>query len=74
MPRRKLRPSNLNSCNPPPALPFRRYRAAGLARWVGQIIATSADEAIEAAAIKFRTDAKKLSPCRATRSREGDPG
>jgi hypothetical protein len=30
------------------------------ARWVGLIIAPSADAAIEAAAIDFRTDIKKL--------------
>jgi hypothetical protein len=36
------------------------YRAAARARWVGQVVAGDADEAIEAAAIEFRTDAWKL--------------
>ena len=36
------------------------YRAAARAKWVGQVIATSADEAIEAAAAEYRTDARKL--------------
>jgi hypothetical protein len=36
------------------------YRAASRARWVGQVIASTADEAIEAAATEFNTDIKKL--------------
>jgi hypothetical protein len=36
------------------------YRAASTARWVGQVIASTADEAIEAAATEFNTDVRKL--------------
>lgn len=36
------------------------YRAAARARWVGQVIAADADEAIQAAAAEFQTDIKKL--------------
>jgi hypothetical protein len=36
------------------------YRAAARARYVGQVIAADADEAIESAAVGFRTDIKKL--------------
>jgi hypothetical protein len=36
------------------------YRAAARARWIGRIIASSADAAIEAAAVEFKTDIKKL--------------
>jgi hypothetical protein len=36
------------------------YRAAARARWVGQVIASTAGEAIEAAAAEFKTDAWKL--------------
>jgi hypothetical protein len=36
------------------------YRAGARSRWVGRIIAADADEAIEAAAVEFRTDIKKL--------------
>jgi hypothetical protein len=39
---------------------FDVYRAAARARWVGQVVAISADAAIEAAAVEFRTDVKKL--------------
>jgi hypothetical protein len=35
-------------------------RAAARARWIGQVVAASADAAIELAALKFRTDIKKL--------------
>jgi hypothetical protein len=39
---------------------FDIYRAAARARWVGQVIASTADEAIEAAAVEFKTDIRKL--------------
>jgi hypothetical protein len=35
------------------------YRAAARARWIGQVVAASADAAVEAAAVEFRTDAWK---------------
>lgn len=55
-------PANDNSRNPkfPPRYAWDVYRAAARARWVGQVIASTADEAIEAAAVEFRTDIKKL--------------
>jgi hypothetical protein len=34
--------------------------AAARARWVGRVIASTADETIETAAVEFRTDAWKL--------------
>ncbi len=36
------------------------YRAAARARRVGQVVASTADEAIKAAAVEFKTDAWKL--------------
>ena len=54
--------ANDNSRSRPP-MPFyvwSVYRAAARARYVGQVIAADADEAIEAAAVEFRTDAWKL--------------
>jgi hypothetical protein len=36
------------------------YRAAARARWIGRVIASTADAAIEAAAVEFNTDIKKL--------------
>ena len=36
------------------------YRAAARARWVGQVVAATAEAAIEAAAVEFKTDVKKL--------------
>jgi hypothetical protein len=36
------------------------YRAAARARWIGRVIAHSADAAIEAAAVEFKTDIRKL--------------
>jgi hypothetical protein len=53
------RPTNDNSPNPPPPR-WNVYRAASRGRWVGQVIASNADEAIEAAAFVFNTDVKKL--------------
>ena len=34
------------------------YRVATRACWVGRVIASTADEAIEAAAVEFKTDVK----------------
>jgi hypothetical protein len=55
-------PSNDNSRNRPPMPRFAWdvYRAAARARWIGQVVAGNANEAIEVAAIEFRTDVKKL--------------
>jgi hypothetical protein len=36
------------------------YRAAARARWVGRVIAPAVDAAIEAPAVEFNTDIKKL--------------
>ena len=35
------------------------YRTAARARWVGRVIAHSADAAVEAASVEFNTDAWK---------------
>jgi hypothetical protein len=59
---KRPRASNDNSRNSP----YRQryawdvYRAAARARWVGQVIAADADEAIEAAAVDYRTGVRKL--------------
>jgi hypothetical protein len=53
------RPANDNSPNPPPPR-WDVYRAASRGRWVGQVIASNAYEAIEAAAFEFNTDIRKL--------------
>jgi hypothetical protein len=45
---------------PTPRYAWYVYRAAARARWVGQVVASSADDAIEAAAVEFKTDVKKL--------------
>jgi hypothetical protein len=37
---------------------FDIYRAAARARWIGRVIATTADAVIEAAAVEFKTDAR----------------
>ena len=59
---KRPRPSNDNAKNSPPLQRFAWdvYRAAARARWVGRVIASSADAAIEAAAVEFNTDAWKL--------------
>ncbi len=62
---RRGTPARAANDNEPDAKPKLRfawdvYRAAARARWVGQVIATSGDEAIEAAAVEYRTDVKKL--------------
>jgi hypothetical protein len=54
------RPTDDNTRDPPPRYCWDVYRAAARSRWVGQVIATSADAAIEAAAVEFKTDAWKL--------------
>jgi hypothetical protein len=55
-------PANDNTPNAMPVVRFAWdvYRAAARARWVGQVIASDADEAIEAAAVEFGTDVRKL--------------
>jgi hypothetical protein len=60
--RAALRSANDNSRNPPHRQRFAWdvYRAAARARYVGQVIAANADEAIEAAPVDYRTDTKKL--------------
>jgi hypothetical protein len=55
-----MQSANDNIPNPPPLPRWDIYRAASRARLVGQVIARSADEAIEAAADVFNTDIKKL--------------
>jgi hypothetical protein len=62
------RPSNAND-NQRNAPPMRRwawdvYRAAAKARWVGRVEAPSASAAIEAAAVTFDTDIRKLNAIR----------
>ena len=66
MKKRPPRASNDNNRNAKPAPRFcwDVYRAAARSRWVGQVIAETGDEAIEAAAIEFKTDAWKLIPVR----------
>jgi hypothetical protein len=44
------------------------YRAAARARWLGMVVASHANEAIEAAAVEFRTDVKKLIALRSGRA------
>jgi hypothetical protein len=59
---KRPRPFNDNKRNakPPPRFVFDIYRAAARARWVGRVVAPTADTAIEAAAVEFKTDAWKL--------------
>jgi hypothetical protein len=59
---KRPRPSNDNKQNAKPLqrYVFDIYRAAARARWVGQVVAPTADAAIEAAAVEFKTDAWKL--------------
>jgi hypothetical protein len=63
-PRRRATPSRAAN-DMPGVKPAQRYvwsvyRAAARARWVGQVTASTDVEAIEAAAVEFRTDAWKL--------------
>lgn len=58
---KRLRPSNDNKRNAPPQrFVFDIYRAAAQARWIGRVVAPTADAAIEASAVEFKTDAWKL--------------
>jgi hypothetical protein len=59
---KRLRPSNDNKRNPPPMARYvwDVYRAAARSRWVGQVVAATADDAVKAAAVEFKTDAWKL--------------
>jgi hypothetical protein len=61
-PRRQPRAANDNRADTKPAQRFMWdvYRAAARARWVGQVIAITSDEAVASAAIEFNTDVKKL--------------
>jgi hypothetical protein len=62
MPRRKPLIANDNKPDAPSMQRFAWdvYRAAARARWIGRVISSTADEAIEAAAVEFKTDAWKL--------------
>jgi hypothetical protein len=62
MPRRKPPIANDNQRKPQPMQRFAWdiYRAAARARWIGRVIASSADQAVEAAAVEFKTDIKRL--------------
>jgi hypothetical protein len=63
---KRQHPANGNSRN----RPFRQryawdvYRAAARMRYLGQIIAPDATEAIEAAAVEYRADIRKLNAVR----------
>jgi hypothetical protein len=59
---RKPPSANDNRRNATPTVRFAWdvYRAAARARWIGRVVAASASEAIEAAAVEFNTDAWKL--------------
>ncbi len=56
------RPANDNDPNPPlmARWAWDVYRAAARSRWVGRVVAHSAEAAVEAAAVEFKTDARKL--------------
>jgi hypothetical protein len=63
--RRRETPAQAANDNKPGVKPSLRYvwsiyRAAARARWIGQVTASTDDEAIEAVAVEFRTDAWKL--------------
>jgi len=45
---------------PAPSLLWDIYRAASKAKWTGSVEAADADAAVQAAAIEFKTDARKL--------------
>jgi Ser/Thr protein kinase RdoA (MazF antagonist) len=64
-PRRRdmhARAANDNKRNSPPLQRYAWdvYRAAARAKWVGRVIASTVDAAIEEAAVEFKTDAWKL--------------
>jgi hypothetical protein len=67
----RICPANDNSPNPAPLPRWAVYRAASRAKWIGQVVARSADEAIEAAAIVFNTNAKKLIAVRQVEIEDG---
>jgi hypothetical protein len=58
---KRPRPANDNFANAPPMQRYAWdiYRAAARARWIGRVVAPSADTAIEAA-VEFSTDVRKL--------------
>jgi hypothetical protein len=63
--RRQDAPTQTANDNKPGVRPSLRYvwsayRAAARARWVGQVVASTADEAIDVAAVEFRADIRKL--------------
>jgi hypothetical protein len=62
MPPRRPSKANDNSRDVKPARCFAWdvYRAAAKARWVGRVEAPTAGAAIEAAAVTFNTDIRKL--------------
>jgi hypothetical protein len=62
MPPRRPPSTNDNKRNTKPLQRFAWdiYRTAARARWIGRVSASTAEEAIEAAAIEFNTDAWKL--------------
>jgi hypothetical protein len=57
-----LRAANDNKLGVRPSLRYvwSVYCAAARARWIGQVVASTTDEAVEAAALDFKTDAWKL--------------
>jgi hypothetical protein len=57
-----LRGANDNARNPPRMQlhAWDVYRAAARARWIGRVVASSADAAVETAAVEFNTDPRKL--------------
>ena len=63
-PRRETPAQAANNNNPgvkpSPRYVWDVYRAAARARYVGQVVAGTADEAIEVAPVEFQTDAWKL--------------
>jgi hypothetical protein len=64
MKRPRTSPQSANDNDPDAKLPVRFvwdvYRAAARARYVGQVVAADADEAVNAAAVEFKTDIRKL--------------
>jgi hypothetical protein len=57
-----MKPSNDNKRNAKPVQRFAWdvYRAASKARWIGRVEASTADAAIEAAAVEFDSDIRRL--------------
>ena len=50
---------NMPSVKPPLRYVWSVYRAAARMRWMAHVIASTADEAIEAAVMEFRVDIRK---------------